>query len=470
MQESWAVTGSDMCKPQTDMQILSNKPRSAHPQRRKISPSTQTSHTGGRCSQPDGKRERGRRAGAAAGGALGTITKSPAASAMARRVERFALQSVARDILPKSRTAFCLRSRIKGGEGVGVWRSTQHQTAHYSGLIVCGSVWTCPVCAAKISERRRLELQAAIAQHRESGGDAYLLTLTTPHGRRDDLAQLLAMQAKALASFTAQRAVKAVFAEMGEIGRVRAFEVTHGRKGTNNGWHPHYHFLQFAKGGADAAQLMDWRTRLYLEWAKCCERAGLGTPSFQHGLDLQDGSKADKYLSKWGLECEMTKGHVKQAKAGGETPFDLLRAVLADKSDRQAAALFSEFGRVFKGKRQLSWSRGLRARFDLAEEKTDEELSREQSEDAELLGLISVDEWRDVLRVQARGVVLELAAAGGWLAVARFLWFIRGAAQGVEIDAAMVQEARGLILQIYGNSPGNETFVPQKTGGLPILQ
>ena len=389
---------------------------------------------------------------------------------MARRVERFALQSVARDILPKSRTAFCLRSRIKGGESVGVWRSTQHQTAHYSGLIVCGSVWTCPVCAAKISERRRLELQAAISQHRESGGDAYLLTLTTPHGRRDDLAQLLAMQAKALASFTAQRAVKAVFAEMGEIGRVRAFEVTHGRKGTNNGWHPHYHFLQFAKGGADAAQLMDWRTRLYLEWAKCCERAGLGTPSFQHGLDLQDGSKADKYLSKWGLECEMTKGHIKQAKAGGETPFDLLRAVLADKSDRQAAALFSEFGRVFKGKRQLSWSRGLRARFDLAEEKTDEELSREQSEDAELLGLISVDEWRDVLRVQARGVVLELAAAGGWLAVARFLWFIRGAAQGVEIDAAMVQEARGLILQIYGNSPGNETFVPQKTGGLPILQ
>ena len=389
---------------------------------------------------------------------------------MARRVERFALQSVARDILPKSRTAFCLRSRIKGGEGVGVWRSTQHQTAHYSGLIVCGSVWTCPVCAAKISERRRLELQAAIAQHRESGGDAYLLTLTTPHGRRDDLAQLLAMQAKALASFTAQRAVKAVFAEMGEIGRVRAFEVTHGRKGTNNGWHPHYHFLQFAKGGADAAQLMDWRTRLYLEWAKCCERAGLGTPSFQHGLDLQDGSKADKYLSKWGLECEMTKGHIKQAKAGGETPFDLLRAVLADKSDRQAAALFSEFGRVFKGKRQLSWSRGLRARFDLAEEKTDEELSREQSEDAELLGLISVDEWRDVLRVQARGVVLELAAAGGWSAVARFLWFIRGAAQGVAIDAAMVQEARVLILGIYGPSPEIETFVPQKTGGLPILQ
>lgn len=446
------------------MAILTHQARPVHSGGKHISKSTssdQSRHTPGGAA-----RLRARTREGVGGGALGTYTKSPAASVMARRVERFALQSVARDILPKSRTAFCLRSRIKGGEGVGVWRSTQHQTAHYSGLIVCGSVWTCPVCAAKISERRRLELQAAISQHRESGGDAYLLTLTTPHGRRDDLAQLLAMQAKALASFTAQRAVKAVFAEMGEIGRVRAFEVTHGRKGTNNGWHPHYHFLQFAKGGADAAQLMDWRTRLYLEWAKCCERAGLGTPSFQHGLDLQDGSKADKYLSKWGLECEMTKGHIKQAKAGGETPFDLLRAVLADKSDRQAAALFSEFGRVFKGKRQLSWSRGLRARFDLVE-KTDEEIAQEHTEGAELLGLISVDEWRDVLRVQARGVVLELAAAGGWSAVARFLWFIRGAAQGVAIDAAMVQEARVLILGIYGPSPEIETFVPQKTGGLP---
>ena len=39
---------------------------------------------------------------------------------MALRVERFALQAVARDILPKTRTAPCLRARIKGSEGVGV--------------------------------------------------------------------------------------------------------------------------------------------------------------------------------------------------------------------------------------------------------------------------------------------------------------------------------------------------------------
>ena len=232
---------------------------------------------------------------------------------------------------------------------------------------------------------------------------------------------------------------------MGELGRIRAFEVTHGRKGTNNGWHPHYHFLQFCQVKADAAQLMDWRTRLYLRWDACCQRAGLGSPSFAHGIDLQDGRKADRYISKWGLEDELTRGHTKKGRAGGETPFDLLRAVLADKEDRQAAALFLEFSQCFKGKRQLSWSNGLKARFNQAE-KDDQEISSEAVEDAQLLGLLTVQQWRDVLKVKARATVLELAAAGGWPSVSRFLWFIDGAAEGVQFDADMLSEARALLL------------------------
>lgn len=393
----------------------------------------------------DGAKWAARAAGPGAGGALGTNAKLGARSGMALRVERFALQSVARDILPKTRTALCLRARIKGGEGVGVWKCEKHGTAHYSGLQTCGSVWVCPVCAAKITERRRAEVQQAIQQHRAQGGEVHLLTLTTPHGRGDDLAQLIANQSDALRAFFRQRAVRAVLAEMGEIGRIRAFEVTHGRKGTNNGWHPHYHLLQFVQAKANKAQLMDWRTRLYLEWSKCCERAGLGVPSFEHGIDLQDGSKADRYISKWGLEDELTRGHTKKGRAGGETPFDLLRSVLADKEDRQAAALFLEFSQCFKGKRQLSWSNGLKARFNQVE-KDDQELASEAVEDAELLGLLTVQQWRDALKVKARATVLELAAAGGWPSVSRFLWFIEGASDGVQFDSAMLAEARSLLL------------------------
>ena len=364
---------------------------------------------------------------------------------MARRVERFALQSVARDILPDSRTAKCLRIRAHDSD-VQVWKSKEHKTASYGGLQTCGSVWTCPVCAAKIAERRRLEIQAAMAQHRAQGGEVHLLTLTTPHTRFDVLAELLERQAKALQGFLRDRKVKAVFKEMGYLGQIRAWEGTHGRKGTNNGWHPHFHFLQFVTVKADAAQLIDWKTRLYLRWDAYCQKVGLGSPSFAHGIDLQDGKQASNYVSKWGLEDEMTKAHIKKGKVGGETPFDLLRAVLTDKDDRQAAALFAEFARCFKGKRQLSWSNGLKARFNQAE-KDDQELAAEIEDSAVLLGLIAPDQWRDVLKVKARATVLELAAAAGWAAVQKFLAFIEGCRDGVyEYDQAMVAEARQLIM------------------------
>ena len=332
----------------------------------------------------------------------------------------------------------------QGRAGVEV---KNHKTASYGGLQTCGSVWTCPVCGAKVVERRRGEIQQAMAMHRACGGEVHLLTLTVPHTRFDVLETLLERQGKALQGFLRDRKVKEVFKEMGYIGQIRGYETTHGRKGTNNGWHPHFHFLQFVMVKGDAAQLMDWRTRLYLRWDVYCQKAGLGSPSFQHGLDLRDGSFANNYVAKWGLEDEMTKGHIKKGKAGGETPFDLLRAVLSDKNDKQAAALFAEFAKAFKGKRQLSWSNGLKAKFNLVE-KDDEELAAELEDSAELLGLISPDEWRDVLKVKARATVLELAAAAGWPAVKKFLTFIDGCRDGVyEYDAAMVAEARELIME-----------------------
>lgn len=389
--------------------------------------------------------------GAPCGSPLGTNAKLRATTPTGRRIERYALQSAARDILPNSRTALCLRCRIAGQGSVEVWKSDKHATAHYGGLQTCGSVWTCPVCAAKITERRRIEVQQAIGLHRARGGEVQLLTLTTPHTRGDDLSELLYLQANALQAFLRHRAVKVILAEMGELGRIRAFEVTHGRKGTNNGWHPHFHFLMFCTIKADAVQLMTWRIRLHAVWDSCCQRAGLGSPSFEYGLDLQDGSKADRYVSKWGLEDEMTRGHTKKGRAGGETPFDLLRAYLADSDDKQAAALFQEFARCFKGRRQLSWSNGLKARFQLSD-KDDEEIASEVEEDAQLLGLITSDQWRDVLKVKARATVLELAAEGGWYAVSRYLWFIEGAHAGVQFDDSMLAEVPALILGICRHS------------------
>jgi hypothetical protein len=371
------------------------------------------------------------------------------ATRMDTRVQRFALQSVSRSIIPESRTAKCLRIRAYNSD-IQVWKHHEHNTAAYAGLQTCGSVWACPVCAAKVAERRRAELQAAMAVHRAGAGAVTLLTLTTPHQKTDKLSELLENQAKALHRFWRDRSVLAIFKEMGTIGHVRALEVTHGRLSpSNNGWHPHYHCLLFCGSGVDLSrfdgpQMKDWQVRLYLRWAACCVKSGLGEPSYQHGLKLDDGTKAGNYAAKWGLEDEMTKGHTKKA-LHGETPFDFLRAYLADGSDRQAAALFAEFAETFKGKRQLSWSRGLKALFAI-EEASDEELATRVEESAVLLGCLTVDQWRDVLKVDGRATVLEIAARSGWPEVQRYLWFIEGAAKGVQLDREMLAEARSLLL------------------------
>jgi len=348
---------------------------------------------------------------------------------MQGRIQRFILQSIVRKLLPKTRTNNCLRVR-QANQQIQVLKSVEHGTASYGGLQTCGSVWQCPVCAAKISERRRVEVLAAMTSWKAQGGTVNMLTLTCPHQRGDVLSELLAKQAKALNYFWMDRQVKAVLLDMGNIGHIKATEATHGRLSEwNNGWHPHYHVLMFDGSKSclktfDQAQMTDWQVRLYLRWANACKLAGLGEPSYAHGLKLDDGTKADKYISKWGLEDEITKGHTKKA-ISGETPFDLLRALQANPEDRQAAALFIEFATVFKGKRQLRWSKGLKARFAV-EEKTDDDLTQEKEDFAQVLGQLTIEQWRDVLAVEGRGPLLSAAARGGWPSVAAYLVEIKG--------------------------------------------
>lgn len=350
---------------------------------------------------------------------------------METRIQRFILQAAARSLFDNksSRLNKCLRLRT-AHQDVQVWKSTEHKTTHYKGLQTCGSVWRCPVCSAKIAERRRLEILQAMEAHKAAGGCVNLLTLTCPHQVKDNLVDLLAKQAKALNRFWNDRHVKAILVEMGTIGQIRALEVTHGRlSDQNNGWHPHYHLLMFQGSGVDLArfdapQMGDWQVRLYLRWAQACKGAGLGEPSYAHGLKLDDGSKAAKYVSKWGLEDEMTKGHTKKA-LHGETPFDFLRAIVQDKEDKQAAALFIEFAKAFEGKRQLTWSRGLKKLY-LVAEKSDEALAAESEDKARLLGMITIDQWRDVLAVEGRADVLQVAASSGWDGVSAYLNSIAG--------------------------------------------
>lgn len=334
------------------------------------------------------------------------------------RLERFALQSVARSILPKSRTAKCLRLRQRGRD-VEIHRSLSGDRAVYGGLQTCASVWCCPVCAAKIAERRRHELVAAVAAWRAMGGAVYLYTLTHPHTREDALETLLQAETKALIRFWGHRQVRVLWASVGMVGHVRAWEVTNGRRGTQNGWHPHFHILIFCRPLSKPERLQ-LQASLFPYWSDACAAAGLARPDPKR-VRLDDGQRAARYASKWGLEDEMTKAHVKRGRLGGETPFDLLRAAFADPKDRQARLLFAEYAAAYQGKRQLVWSRGLRDLLDLGADVSDQEIAESQEDHLYLLGRITVEQWRLVLRADLRGELLELARSGGWEAVSRCL-------------------------------------------------
>ena len=140
-----------------------------------------------------------------------------------------------------------------------------------------------------------------------------------------------------------------------------------------------------------------------------CIKAGLRSPSMKHGLDIQDGSQADRYVAKWGLPEEMSKGHMKKGKNGGYTPFDLLELSIEDKplyGGKLPSKLFQEYAIVMKGQRQLVWGRGLKKLLRI-DEKTDEEHAEETEKNA--IELTSVADYGFTLLTvfQKRHVFLD---------------------------------------------------------------
>ena len=313
------------------------------------------------------------------------------------RVKRFLLQDEACKLLPSERVNNCLKKRISKDKGVIVKYNSVTKAACYSNLQACGSVWNCPVCAAKISEQRRSELKKGIARHRKNGGYVYLLTLTNSHHYGDNLALLMSGQKKALKYLWSDRKTKEHFAKIGKIGHITASEVTHGK----NGFHPHFHILLFSDVEIDIEALQNFIAR---EWQHCCRKAKLKEPSLEHGCDITDGKFADRYVSKWGLEEEMTKGHIKKGREGGNTPFDLLR--LSEAGCERSGRLFQQYAAAYKGKRQLNWSNGLK-KLLLVEEVTDKEAAEREDEESVEERDLALEIWRLILIYKKRGEVLK---------------------------------------------------------------
>ena len=287
------------------------------------------------------------------------------------------------------RTADC---RYVNHSAIGVNISPVHKAAHYSGLVTCGSIWPCPVCASRIQERRRPEVQQAIDWAKGQGYQVVMVTFTFPHKSWQSLGDLLARQADAFKRLRKGRPWDTMKADRGFKGLIRSLEVTHGA----NGWHPHTHELWFLKGSAEGLQSL-----LAGLWVKACEKAGLIAVNdeklvdafMQHGVDVKEDVDCGDYLAgqddsrRWGFAEELSKATSKAGRAKGVHPHHFL--VRKAPGDRER---YIEYVQAMKGRRQLFWSNGLKAQVGV-DDVSDEVLADESQEAAEILGRMTTEDW-----------------------------------------------------------------------------
>lgn len=265
--------------------------------------------------------------------------------------------------------------------------------------------------------------------HQETGGSVVFFTGTLRHHQGDQLEVTMDAILEGWRKLTAGRPWKRIKEKYQVSGYIRSIEVTLGR----HSWHPHAHVLLFLDGDISPDEVEALRPKLYDLWARSVERAGGKRPT-ERGLDLQkldsDGKLLARYLSKvqdekkrqtWSAGAEMTRSDVKRGRGSSITPFQLLDGDLEGYTEEQRARLWREFYQVSKGRRAITWSRGLKARC-LIGEVTDEDLL-DQAESTVMVWRTSSKAYRRILRSEpvALAVALELAEHEKWAQLAEIL-------------------------------------------------
>lgn len=354
------------------------------------------------------------RYGGPGGAALGTPTNNAALAGQRRRdvrAARWELRGVlqARSVL--KRPCICGRRRINSDEPVQV-KLSEDGVAHFAGLMLCGSIWVCPVCAPRIREVRASEIEAGLARHFAMGGGAGFLTVTMPHDFGDALAALMGTLSDAWRSMLGSKGWRQDRARFGIVGTIRATEVTVGPAG----WHPHLHVLVLTEAPASDGEWTALADRIHPRWRDAIVRNGYRAPDREHGLTLSAVRSAEDvahYTAKvqddgstWDVGRELTRHDLKSGRRHGRTPFEVARDAV-EGGEAQDVRLWHEYERATLGRRAIEWSRGLRSTLDVPEEETDEAVVL-RDVGGEVVALLWPDEWRVVLRRNLRLVFLDL--------------------------------------------------------------
>jgi len=332
------------------------------------------------------------------------------------RTERWAARGVLWTESRLKRCRCCGRVTITPDGSVQV--RANGQAVGFAGLASCGSVWVCPVCNAKVQAVRRFEVGLVLAWALQDGGGAFG-AYTLCHHRGERLRDLWDGLNKCWAAVGRDGSVKRLRARLGWVGYVRTVEVTCGV----NGWHPHLHPLHLFSRPVSAAEVAQLHRAEFRAWEAAAGRLGLRAPvSAAQELHAVDGAAAHVEVAEYftkasymstaeavGWEMTSTQSKTRTRAKDSRTPWDLLRAVYLD-GDAEALDLWHEWESDSKGKRAISWSRGLRKSAGLLVEATDEEIAEREIGSRADVGMVVTD-WGPIQRDPRLGAGL-LAAVG----------------------------------------------------------
>jgi hypothetical protein len=359
------------------------------------------------------------------------------------KIARFMLQSAARELAPSTAVRTCLRAVIPGRDCVEIWHSPTRQRAYYKNLITCNRIWVCPVCASKITTRRRDELARLLAVRDllfvpdGKGSEKAvtvprfylgLATFTIKHRKSEKLTAVLGRLKRAYNRTWGGRWMMAWKARHRVIGTLRAIEVTYGE----NGWHPHIHTLIVRDSANTPSTVFNMAVDLTLRWEEVTEATG-AEASRLHGVEFSAADeKAADYIGKmgqtveaaikrWSVVDELTRYPAKRGREASRSLWDLLADYVGD--DVRAGTLWIEAVSALRGTMFLRPSNGLWNALGASDSVGDDAEMAQEPENATdaILASLSLDQWRLVVVKNRRGELLEVASAGDPERVAEFL-------------------------------------------------
>lgn len=189
------------------------------------------------------------------------------------------------------------------------------------------------------------------------------------------------------------------------IGTINGKEVTHGQ----NGFHPHVHEVLFLRRSWTDEEQAQWTNK----WIEVLALEGL-EGSADYAFNCRRNIKPTDYISKtgdmtlWGGDKELLATHAKSG--DGLNQWEILG--LSD--NPYYADLWRTYVSVYRGRRRLTWSRGLKEKFGIGDE--------QQDAPATVEGILTKEEFMEIHTRNDETAFLELVDDLGFN-LAKFTYF-----------------------------------------------